>query len=235
MDQSVRIPPTPRGTKACLQGRNGENRSVDKSFKTINMKVKNAITVWLLSSAMAIPVVAQDAAKYELKSAVIQKEITTMGQKFNATWYIDDSGRKESVDMTIKNGMAQGVDKHVRTLMIGDTVVTVDMDLKVAHKMALPEKPINYLQITPDIEEKYKLKENGEEDVAGKKCKKYSLEIMQMGQTLHLKTWVWKGLVLKSETAGNGMTFAIETATEVQENVPVSSGVFSLPDGVIFQ
>jgi hypothetical protein len=31
------------------------------------------------------------------------------------------------------------------------------------------------------------------------------------------------------------MVFAVETATEVQENVPVSSGVISVPDGVVFQ
>jgi hypothetical protein len=80
-----------------------------------------------------------------------------------------------------------------------------------------------------------KLKENGEEEVAGRMCKKHSSEVTQMGQTLHLKTWIWKGIVLKSETEGNGMVFAIETAIEVQENVPVSSDVISIPDGVVFQ
>jgi hypothetical protein len=198
------------------------------------MKVKNVITVWLLSSAMTIPMAAQDTARYELKSAVIQKEITTMGQKFNATWYIDDSGKNESVDMTVKNGMAQGVDKHVRTLMRSDTAITVDMDMKVGNRMPLPEKPVNYLQLTPEIREKYKFQEAGEEEIAGKNCRKYTLEVTQMGQAFHLKTWVWKGLVLKSETSGNGMTFAIETATEVQENEAVPADAFSIPDGVVF-
>jgi hypothetical protein len=93
------------------------------------MNTRRTIAVWLLSLLTAIPLAAQEAAKYELKSAVIKKEITMMDQKFNAVWYIDDSGRKESFDMTVKNGMTQGLDKHVRTLMKGDTVITVDMDL----------------------------------------------------------------------------------------------------------
>jgi hypothetical protein len=186
------------------------------------MNVKRAMAMWLLS-VMAIPVVAQDATKYEIKSAIIQKEITTMGQKFNATWYIDDFGQKESVDMTM-NGM------HVRTMMIDDAVVTVDMDLKVTNKTVLPEKPINYRSLTTEIKEKYKIKETGEEEIAGKRCQKYSLEIAPMGQTVQARTWVWKGLVLKSEMESNGMVVSIEVAIEVQENAIVPEDVFTVPE-----
>ena len=199
------------------------------------MKVKNVIIVWALSSVMTIPLAAQDAAKYELKSAVIRKEVTTMGMRFDATWHIDDFGRKESVDMTMQNGVSQGVDKHIRILVTGDTVVTVDMDQKTAGKVTPPEKPINYLQLTPEIREKYKIMETGEEVVAGKKCRKYSLEIMQMGQPFQANTWVWKGIVLKSEVSGNGMTISVETATEVQENAVVPADVFVVPEGITLQ
>jgi hypothetical protein len=208
------------------------NSKVKKSG-LIAMKTKFA--EWLLLSFMTITLSAQDAAKYELESAIVQKEITMMGQKLNATWYMDGFGRKESVEMTIKNGIAQGVDKHIRTLTEGASVITIDLDLNVGNRMELPEKPVNYLQLTPEIREKYKIREGGEEEIAGKKCRKYSLEVTQMGQTLLVTAWVWKGLVLKSESAGNGMVFAVETATEVQENAAVPADKFVVPENAIIQ
>jgi hypothetical protein len=199
------------------------------------MNTKRKIAVWLLSSFTTITLSAQDAAKYEIESAIVQKEITMMGQKMNATWYMDDFGRKESIEMTLKNGITQGVDKHIRTLTEGASIVTVDLDLNVGNRMTLPEQPVNYLQLTPEIREKYKIKEGGEEEIVGKKCRKYSLEVTQMGQTVLVTAWVWKGLVLKSESAGSGMVFAIETATEVQENVTVPADKLIVPENAIIQ
>jgi hypothetical protein len=192
------------------------------------MKTKRTIFVCLLSSLMTIALSAQDVAKYELESAIIQKEVIMMGQKMNAIWYIDEFGQKESVEMTM-------ADKHVRTLMEGTSVIAVDLNLNVGNRMELPEKPVNYLQLTPEVREKYKIREGDEEEIAGKKCRKYSLEAMQMGQPLQVTTWVWKGLVLKSESAGNGMVFAIETATEIQENVPVPADKLIVPENAVIQ
>jgi hypothetical protein len=191
------------------------------------MKVKSTVAVWLLSFAAA-GLSAQEA-KYEIKSAIIKKETVMMGQKFESVSYIDDFGRKESTEITIKNGMASGVDKHIRTLMEDNAVVTVDLDLKTTNRVDLPEKPVNYLQLTPEIREKYSVKDAGEEEIAGRKCLKHELEITQMGHTLQMKTWVWKGVVLKSETAAGGTVFATETATEIQENATVPAEKFTLP------
>jgi hypothetical protein len=57
----------------------------------------------------------------------------------------------------------------------------------------------------------------------------------QMGQTLQIKTWIWKGIVLKSETSGNGMVFATETATEIKENTAIPEDKFKVPEGAIIQ
>jgi hypothetical protein len=182
-----------------------------------------------------ISVAAQDAGRYELESAIVQKEITMMGQKLNATWYMDGFGRKESAEMTIKNGIAQGVDKHIRTLTEGTTVITVDLDMNVGNRIELPEKPVNYLHLTPEVREKCKIREGGEEEIAGKKCRKYSLEITLMGQKALVTAWVWKGIVLKSESTGNGMVFAVEMATEVQENAAVPVGKLVVPEMQLFR
>jgi hypothetical protein len=177
---------------------------------------------------------AQSAAKYELKSAIIQKEIAMMGQTLNATWYIDGAGERESVEMAIKNGLAQGVDKHIRTITEGMSVIVIDMDLKVGNRMNLPEKPVNYLQLTPEVREKHKIKDGGEGEIAGKKCRKYSLEITQMGQTALATVWIWKGIPLKTEVGSNGIVIT-ETAIEIQENAPVPEEKFETPEGVVIK
>jgi hypothetical protein len=193
--------------------------------------IKRTICVLLLSG-IAVAVSAQKA-KYELKSAIIKKETAVMGQKFETMWYFDDFGVKESVEITVKNGIVEGVDKHVRTILDSVSMTNVDLDLRQAKKVILPEKPVNYLQLTPEIREKYKIKDTGEETVAGKICKKYSLEVVQMGQTLKINICVWKGLVLKTETSGGGMLISTETAIDIQEDVPVPADKFTIPEGFI--
>lgn len=194
------------------------------------MKVK-----FLFAAALFLSVttaLSAQEAKYELKSAAIQKETVAMGQKFESTWYIDDFGKKESNEAVFKMGGVANIEKRILTIMEDASVVNVDLGLKSATRMKLPEKPINYLQLTPEVIEKYKIKEQGEEEIAGKPCKKYSLEVSQMGQTAQVDTWVWKGLVLKSQTSGNGMVVMVETAKEIQENAVVPAEKFMIPEGI---
>ena len=194
------------------------------------MNKKKLIVVSILSF-MTMYLSAQEA-KYEIKSAIIKKEIVMMGQKLEAITYFDDFGKKESAEITIANGIAVGMDKHIRTIMDKSTIITIDLDSKVANRVNLPDEPINYLQLTPEIIEKYKVKEIGEEEIAGKLCQKYALEISQMGQTMQIKTWVWKGIGLKSEISSNGMVVSIETATEIQEEAEVPADKLIVPEGI---
>ncbi|GHV20742.1 hypothetical protein FACS1894174_03170 [Bacteroidia bacterium] len=193
---------------------------------------KAIVTILLLFSVIALS--AQDA-KYEMKSAIIRKEVLMMGIKIEGMQYFDDFGRKEAVDITIKNGVSEGVDKVVRTVATGDKVVTADLNSKTVTQMTLPVEPINYLQLTPEVKEKYNLKELGEEMVLGKNCRKFSVEITQMGQLVYTKAWVWKGIVLKSEIESNGMTISIDTVIEIQENVPIPADKLTIPAGVVIQ
>ena len=180
------------------------------------MKTKILFAISLL---FAVTVLNAQEAKYGIKSAIIKKDVVAMGQK-------------ESTELTMKTGGVAGVEKHIRTIADGSSAINIDLDMKTAMKMKLPEKPINYLQLTPEIVEKYKIKETGEEDIAGKPCKKYGLEITQMGQTVQMSVWVWKGLVLKSETSSNGMVVMVETAKTIDETSAVATDKFTIPDGI---
>lgn len=193
---------------------------------------KTATAILLLFVTIALS--AQEA-KYEMKSAIIKKKTDFSGQVLESTTFIDDYGKKEATEIILKNGMGPGVDKSMMTIMDSTSVITVDMDTKVANRVNLPTKPINYLQISDEIRDQYKLKEAGEEAIGDKTCKIYTLEISQMGQTLQLKVWVWKGIALKSETSAGGTLLATETTTDIQENAAVLQDKFSLPAGVTIQ
>jgi outer membrane lipoprotein-sorting protein len=183
---------------------------------------------------MTVALSAQNAAKkYEIKSAIIQKEMTTMGQKMQSTWYIDDFGQKEALEMTVGSGLMK---QQMLTVIDSESVTTVNLKLKTGTRMKLPEESnVNYLQLTPEVKEKYALKELGEEDIAGKSCKKYAMETTQAGQTMQISTWIWKGIVLKSETSANGKVVSSETATKIQEDAAIPSGKLAIPANITVQ
>lgn len=193
------------------------------------MKMKILFAALLLS---ATTLLSAQEAKYGIKSAIIKKDMVAMGQKVECAWYVEDYGKKEAVEIAMKTGGVAGIEKHIRTISEGASVVNVDLDMKTAMRMNLPQQPINYLQLTPDVIEKFKIKETGKEEIAGKPCKKYALEITQMGQTVQMSVWIWKGLALKSETASNGMVVMVETATQVDESSVVPVDKFVVPEGI---
>lgn len=194
------------------------------------MKVTLFITVLFMS---VTAVLSAQELKYELKSAIVKKETIAMGQKIESTWYMDDFGKKESSETITKVGGVAGIEKQIRTIIDGNSIINVDMNMKTAMRMQMPLEPINYLNLTPEIIDKFKIEELGEEDVVSRSCKKYTLEISQMGQTMGVTAWVWKGLVLKSETAANGMVIMKEIAIEVEENVSVPVDKFIIPEGIV--
>lgn len=197
--------------------------------KSTSVLMCNILVVLLLSVTNVLN--AQEA-KYGIKSATITKDMVAMGQKLECTWYIDDYGKKEATEVAMKVGGVADVEKHIRTIAEGSSVVNIDLDVKKAMRMKLPQEPINYLKLTPEVRDKFKIKETGEEEIAGKPCEKYSLEITQMGQTVQMTVWVWKGLVLKSETSSNGMVVMVETSKEINETSVVPADKFVVPEGI---
>lgn len=172
------------------------------------MKTKILFAISLL---FAVTVLNAQEAKYGIKSAIIKKDVVAMGQKVECTWYMDDYGKKESTELTMKTGGVAGVEKHIRTIADGSSAINIDLDMKTAMKMKLPEKPINYLQLTPEIVRNIRSKKQAKK-IFPENLVKVWFGITQMGQTVQMSVWVWKGLVLKSETSSNGMVVMVETA-----------------------
>ena len=170
-------------------------------------------------------------ARYELKSGIVKFNATSQGNQITATQYFDDYGKKEAALSVTGTAL---VKTEIKTIQFGDTVYQINMVMKMGQKTTLPEKPVNYLQLTSAIREKYKVQELGEETVAGKSCKKYSLEVSQAGQTVKTEVCVWKGLVLKTVLKMGDVELMTQTATEVQENAEVDPKEFEVPEGVSF-
>ena len=187
------------------------------------MKTKLFFTAIVLFTAFSLS--AQEA-KYEIKSAVIKKTMEMWGQKVEAVQYFDDYGKNESVSL---NMQVQGVSTNMRTIIKGDIITILNLDNKTGFRSTMPEVPINYLNLTQELRDKYKIKELGEETIIGKPCKKYSSEMNQMNQNVSVTTWVWKGIALKTISTTNNMAMA-EEATEIQENAAVDAANFNTPD-----
>ena len=193
---------------------------------TLNFDVMKKL-LFVLLTFIAISLSAQDA-KYEIKSAIIKKKMVMMDRESESVTYVDDYGKKESTEMTLN---FDGNESRIRTINDGTSSVSVNLDTKEGFRgRGMRGAQINYLQLTPEVKERYKIKETGEEEFLGKACKKYSFEVTMGEWTMQVKTWVWKGIALKSETSNDRGTWS-ETATSIQENVAVPADKFTIPEG----
>lgn len=93
--------------------------------------------------------------------------------------------------------------------------------------------PVNFIALDDKTVKKNKIKELGEEEVAGKMCKIYSVRVLMMQQYVTNKYWVYQGIVLKSETQ-NPMSDEpmVQTVTRLEENAVMPDGIFDVPEGI---
>lgn len=196
------------------------------------MKTTLLILASLLLTTGTLAAQSADAAKrYGIKSAVIKKETKAMGNTMANTLYIDNFGDSEATEMTLKVGEEE---KHLRVIAEDDgrTNVTLDLDEKKAFRMPAPDQPRNFRSLTPEDIERFKIKEVGTGDVAGKPCTKYEMELKQSGVVLQATLWIWEGIVLKYEARYQGHPMVTDEATEVQTDVAVPADKFAIPAGM---
>ena len=182
----------------------------------------------LLTGTLAAQLDPTAGHRYGIRSAIIKKEMKAAGNTMPNTLYIDDYGAREATELTMKMGETE---KHLRIIAEdgGHTNVTLDLDEKKAFRTPAPEQPRNYLHLTPEDIERFKIKEDGEGTVAGRPCKKYSMELKQSGVTLQTTLWIWEGITLKYEARYQGNLMVTDEATEVQTDVSVPAEKFAIP------
>ena len=168
---------------------------------------------------------------YEVKSGKVTMEMEMMGQVMVQDIYFDDYGAKQ---VTVSNFQGQ----KMRILVIdGSNVMVNDADKSAVRMPAMgmgSENRINWLNLDEKTIKKNKIKEAGEEVVAGKTCKKYEYKVMMMGQPISATAWVYKGITLKTSTKTDFGEMG-QTATKIEEDIKVDPAMFTIPEGVKIQ
>jgi len=168
---------------------------------------------------------------YEVKSGKVTMEMEMMGQVMVQDIYFDDYGAKQA---TVSNFQGQ----NMRILVIdGSNVMVNDADKSAVRMPAMgmgSENRINWLNLDEKTVKKNKIKEAGEEVVAGKTCKKYEYKVMMMGQPISATAWVYKGITLKTSTKTDFGDMG-QTATKIEEDIKVDPAMFTIPEGVKIQ
>lgn len=173
--------------------------------------------------------------KYPFKSAIVELKY---GGHCTGTevLYIDDYGMKEA---TVDNFTMKVMGREMPTNQIqvtdGEWVYTIDVRKKEGTKMKNPslemmrnmseEQKKAMMDLGSEMMKKMDAKETGEETVAGKPCKVWSVE------SVGTKVWVWSGLTLKRELKIMGVRQHLE-AVSVETDVPVPADQFEVPQGV---
>lgn len=168
---------------------------------------------------------------YEVKSGKVTMEMEMMGQVMVQDIYFDDYGAKQ---VTASNFQGQ----KMRILVIdGSNVMVNDADKTAVRMPAMgpgAENRINWLNLDEKTIKKNKIKEAGEEVVAGKTCKKYEYKVMMMGQPISATAWIYKGITLKTSTKTDFGDMG-QTATKIEEDIKVDPAMFTIPEGVKIQ
>lgn len=186
--------------------------------------------LFILALMMVFGAQAQESAKrYGIKSGILHLMASTGGHETEETQYFDDYGAMEALVFTID---VPGLVKYdTYTVTKGEKAwMFTDTEGKKSKAKAFdnPTPDLNFLNLTPEAAEKYKVKELGHEDVLGYDCTKYTYEIMQGRKTCYWTAWVYKGVILKSITKIGRQESTIE-ATRFEKNVTVPAKVFEIP------
>jgi hypothetical protein len=189
--------------------------------------------IFLLSALLlfaTIGMYAQDA-KYEIKSGIIKKSMERGGGTSESVTYFDDYGKSEA---TTSSFTWEGNTRNMRSISKDGKSFQLNITDKTYFESNMRNTPINFLKLTQEVKDQYKIKELGDETVAGKPCKKYSYEVTFRDNTSTITVWVWKGITLKTASSF-GEWSSTETATEIQENATVDAALFAIPSDYTLQ
>jgi hypothetical protein len=160
--------------------------------------------------------------RYLIKSGcVVYKSIMGAVQ----TLYWDNYGAEEAMITEIDLGIAKSKSTQIRK---EGFQYSFDDKQPKGTKTAWYTNDVDYSHIDPEMAERYKLKDLGSETIAGKECKKYSIE---MGST-PMTTWIWNNIMIKTVTKMGNSDMIIE-ATSINDS-PVDPKVFEVPANITF-
>ena len=166
--------------------------------------------------------------KYPFKSVIIEYKIEgkTNGTK---TVYIEDYGYKEATySKTATKMLGMKTEENTVDIIIGEKFYNIDLKTGQAHAAVSPiadylaTQGDDWEEVGRNILEQLGYEKIGNESVNGKNCEVWE------GMN---KVWIWKGLLLKSETKMMGMRFT-EISTDIKVNASIPADKFEIPDDI---
>ena len=182
--------------------------------------------------ALCLGAAAQEKI-YSVKSGKVTMEMDMMGQKIVQQIYFDEYGAKQATVMEMMGQKMRSIEVDEKNVMIDDASKTAISMPGMGPQMGGNNK-INFLNLDEKTIKKNKIKEEGQEEVAGKMCTKYSYRMLMMGQGVNVHAWVYKGITLKT-TIKTDFGEMVTKATKVEEDIQVDPALFVLPEGVEVQ
>ena len=182
--------------------------------------------------ALCLGAAAQEKI-YSVKSGKVTMEMDMMGQKIVQQNYFDDYGVKQATVMEMMGQKMRSIEVDGKNVMIDDAAKTAISMPGMGPQMGGNNK-INFLNLDEKTIKKNKIKEEGQEEVAGKMCTKYSYRMLMMGQGVNVHAWVYKGITLKTAIKTDFGEMGTK-ATKVEEDIQVDPALFVLPEGVEVQ
>ena len=182
--------------------------------------------------ALCLGAAAQEKI-YSVKSGKVTMEMDMMGQKIVQQNYFDDYGVKQATVMEMMGQKMRSIEVDGKNVMIDDAAKTAISMPGMGPQMGGNNK-INFLNLDEKTIKKNKIKEEGQEEVAGKMCTKYSYRMLMMGQGVNVHAWVYKGITLKTAIRTD-FGEMVTKATKVEEDIQVDPALFVLPEGVEVQ
>ena len=179
----------------------------------------------LAALLMLLPVFAQK--RYELKSGILQLISYTDGHETQETQYFDNYGASEAV--TYVMDIPGLVTYRVWTISKGDRMWMATQEVAGKSKpkeSANPVADLTVLSPSPEVVEKYNMKELRKEEFLGRKCTVFNYDLTQNRTRYTITAWVYKGLVLKQDYTIKKRHVTI-VATELKENAPVPAEIFN--------
>lgn len=182
--------------------------------------------------ALCLGAAAQEKI-YSVKSGKVTMEMDMMGQKVVQQMYFDDYGTKQATVMEMMGQKMRSIEVDGKNVMIDDAAKTA-MSMPGMGPQMGSNSNINFLNLDEKTIKKNKIKEVGQEEVAGKMCTKYTYRMLMMGQGVNVNAWVYKGITLKTSVKTDFGEMVME-ATKVEEDVQVDPAMFVLPEGIEVQ
>lgn len=182
--------------------------------------------------ALCLGAAAQEKI-YSVKSGKVTMEMDMMGQKIIQQIYFDDYGVKQATVMEMMGQKMRSIEVDGKNVMVDDAAKTAISMPGMGPQMGGNNK-INFLNLDEKTIKKNKIKEEGQEEVAGKMCTKYSYRMLMMGQGVNVHAWVYKGITLKTAIRTD-FGEMVTKATKVEEDIQVDPALFVLPEGVEVQ